>query len=112
MIITIVEVVSPDTNVFMESSHHFVRKNAHFFIYFVLGILVLRVLRVSKFPGNKDLGLALLICVIYAICDELHQLFVPGRGAQVKDVFIDSAGAFVGIWIYRWLLGLRNKRKA
>ena len=31
--------------------------------------------------------------------DEFHQLFVPGRGAQVKDVLIDTAGAIVGIFV-------------
>ncbi|MFP5109854.1 VanZ family protein [Neobacillus sp. C211] len=40
------------------------------------------------------------ICVLFAVSDEFHQLFVAGRGAQVKDVFIDSAGAIVGIVIY------------
>lgn len=33
----------------------------------------------------------------YAISDEVHQLFVPGRGRQVKDVIIDSAGAGVRV---------------
>ena len=46
------------------------------------------------------IGLSFLVCVLYAISDEVHQLFVPGRGAQVKDVFIDSAGAIVGVGLY------------
>ena len=46
------------------------------------------------------IGLSLLVCVLYAISDELHQLFVSGRGAQVKDVLIDSAGATVGVCLY------------
>ncbi|WP_342578106.1 VanZ family protein [Psychrobacillus sp. FSL K6-2843] len=112
MFLSIVEMAAPDSDLFMENSHHFVRKNAHFFIYFLLGILVVRALRLSKFWNKKDIGLAFLICGIYAISDELHQLFVPGRGAQVKDVWIDSAGALVGILLYSWLIGLRNKRKA
>ena len=43
---------------------------------------------------------SLLICILYATSDELHQVFIPGRGAQVKDVIIDSAGACVGILVY------------
>ena len=35
--------------------------------------------------------------MIYAISDEIHQLFVPGRAGQVRDVLIDSAGSFLGI---------------
>ena len=48
---------------------------------------------------NKKYPLAFLICVIYAISDEIHQLFVPGRAGQVRDVLIDSAGSFLGIII-------------
>jgi VanZ family protein len=42
-----------------------------------------------------------VFCILYAISDEVHQLFVLGRGAQVVDVLIDSLGAFVGIGMYR-----------
>lgn len=77
--------------------NHIVRKNAHFFLYLVLGILVINALRQS---GKRGLGaymLALLISVLYSMTDEFHQLYVPGRGAQVRDVLIDSAGAVVGL---------------
>jgi VanZ family protein len=40
-----------------------------------------------------------VICVLCAMLDEFHQLFVPGRGAQVKDVIIDTVGAIVGIGV-------------
>jgi VanZ family protein len=42
-----------------------------------------------------------VICVGVASSDEFHQLFVYGRGASVKDVLIDSSGAFVGIYFVR-----------
>ncbi|MEH7223204.1 VanZ family protein [Bacillus sp. JJ1566] len=38
--------------------------------------------------------------MIYAISDEIHQIFVPGRGPQVADVVIDSARAIAGIAMY------------
>lgn len=112
ILISVVEAVAPDSDFFMENVHHFIRKNAHFFIYFILGILVLRALRLSKIQGKKGIVLALAICIVYAISDELHQLFVPGRGAQVKDVFIDSTGALVGIILYGSLRGIERKPKA
>lgn len=43
-----------------------------------------------------------MICTGYAVRDEIHQLFVPGRGAQVRDVLIVSGGAVVGIMM--WLV--------
>jgi VanZ family protein len=37
--------------------------------------------------------------VIYGITDEIHQYFVPGRGAQIQDIFRDGKGALVGCLI-------------
>mgnify|MGYP000013139921 FL=1 len=112
VILSVVEAVAPESDLFVDHLHHFVRKNAHFLIYFVLGILVVRAFRLSEIQGKKSIVFALAICIVYAISDELHQLFVPGRGAQVKDVLIDSTGAFVGIILYSWLKGLRRSSKA
>lgn len=81
--------------------NHIIRKNAHFFAYLILGVLVLNGLKSSSIVGFKSILLAIFICVLYAICDEVHQLFVPGRGGQVRDVFIDSTGAITGVIIYR-----------
>jgi len=58
-------------------------------------------LRRSGVNGWKFILFSLGICVLYAVSDEVHQLFVPGRGRQVRDVLIDSAGAIVGIGLYR-----------
>ena len=80
--------------------HFLIRKNAHFFSYLVLGILVLNALRRSGVYGFKGIMTAFLICVLYAILDEFHQTFVPGRSGEIRDIFIDSAGATVGILGY------------
>lgn len=92
--------------------NHLIRKSAHFINYLVLGILVLNALKVSTGYGCRSAMLALLICVLYAISDEVHQLFVPGRGAQVKDVLIDSAGSIVGIGVYLLIIRMINHFKA
>ena len=60
--------------------------------------------------GYRMIGLSLLVCVLYAISDEVHQLFVPGRGAQVKDVLIDSAGAIVGVGLYLVICRIMKSR--
>lgn len=77
--------------------NHIVRKCAHVSEYFVLGALVMNAMKTSKVLKFKALIFSVLICILYAISDELHQLFVPGRGAQMMDVLIDSAGAIAGI---------------
>lgn len=98
-IVKIIEKISPEKNINVDRFNHYLRKTAHFFSYMILGILVMNVLRMLGVHGGKRIAIALVVCVLYAISDEFHQLFVPGRGAQVKDVVIDSVGAIVGIGI-------------
>ncbi|WP_313468240.1 VanZ family protein [Carnobacterium sp.] len=80
--------------------HHFIRKNAHFFIYMALGFLLKYALKSSGITSLKAVGIALVICVLYAFSDEFHQYFVPGRGAMLSDVMIDSTGATLGIVLH------------
>ena len=99
-------VVGIDLDFNFDAANHIIRKNAHFFIYLVLGVLVLNALRSSGLKGTRAIAFALLICLVYAISDEVHQLFVAGRGGQLKDVVIDSCGSTLGIFIFNWLIGL------
>ena len=87
----------------------FVRKTAHFFMFCGLGFLALCTLR-SYYgkPHIRVYASAWLFCVFCAVCDEFHQLFVPGRGAQLSDVCLDSAGALVGV-LFAFLLLLLRK---
>lgn len=76
-----------------------VRKSAHIFAYFVLGVLTFRALR------QTDLARLVLwtaiICAIYAVTDEFHQLFVPGRSGEVRDILIDTVAATTGVILTR-----------
>lgn len=110
IIIETIEKVVPSKKFDLRTLNHILRKNAHFFAYFILGILVLNALRVSSINGFNGIILTLMICILYAISDEVHQLFVPGRGGQVRDVIIDSAGAIAGIFGYKGLSVIRSKK--
>jgi len=79
----------------MDGFHSFVRKCAHAIAYFSLGISSALATRHSGW--KKAPWWALLICVLYAASDEVHQAFVPGRGPLVRDVVLDSVSAAVGI---------------
>lgn len=46
-------------------------------------------------------GAAVAGAGLYGITDELHQVYVPGRTADVADWLVDMAGALVGVWLYR-----------
>lgn len=79
--------------------HTLVRKTAHFSIYLVLGALVLR-------AGNREgwsrkYIYTFAICLLYAMTDEFHQLFIPGRSGQIEDVLIDSSGSCLGIFLMK-----------
>ena len=102
-------------NVDIDFLHFLVRKGAHLFAYFVLGILLVNAFRMSGMVAGKYYYLSLAICVIYGMTDELHQLLVPGRSGQVRDVLIDSVGALIGISAYKIflkLVGFTEEKKA
>lgn len=77
--------------------HFYVRKAAHMSIYFLLAITVSFPLYVYRVRGLWLMLLAGIICVGFAGLDEYHQSFVAGRGPSLRDVGIDSIGAFIGI---------------
>ena len=76
-----------------------VRKVAHFTEYLILGILVINAL---KYNSIKDMiKLSILICILYASLDEIHQLFVSDRAGNIFDVLIDTLGSLTGIFLYK-----------
>lgn len=82
-----------------------IRKLAHFTEYLILGTLVINMF--TKNNAKKTYLLSILLCIIYAISDEIHQIFVPGRACQLKDILIDSVGSITGIYLFKLL----KKRK-
>lgn len=112
VIVQTVQKIAPGVEFDIRSLNNILRKNAHFFAYLMLGILLLNAFRRSAVKGCRSIGLALGICVLYAISDELHQLFVPGRGCQFRDVIIDSAGAAVGLLLYWLVRGLAKRKRS
>ena len=74
-----------------------VRKLAHMTEYFLLAVAVSFPFYVYGLRGFPLMLVAGVICVAFAAGDEYHQSFVAGRGPSVKDVGIDSIGAFFGI---------------
>jgi len=86
--------------------NHTLRKIAHFSLYFFLASIIMVLCRVQGLSWRKALFISLPAAVTYAIIDETHQWFVDGRGASIRDVAIDSAGAMLGI-VAVYLVGRR-----
>ena len=82
-----------DVELICEKFDHPVRKTAHFTLYFILGFFVYHVFLYSK-TNWKNLS-TIIICLMYSISDEMHQIFVPGRSGQISDVFIDMCGVIL-----------------
>jgi len=61
--------------------------------------------RLAKTPAHPTLILGFL----YAVSDEIHQYFVPGRAMQARDVLIDTAGVLLGFCIVHGLNRIRNR---
>src|SRR5699024_4650042 len=112
VIINKIKTIAPDREFNIEAFHHYVRKNAHFFAYLLLGVLVLHALRSSNILGYRGIIAALLICVQYAASDEIHQLFIAGRSGEVRDVLIDSAGASTGIGIWMVVARILGRKRS
>ena len=84
-----------------------IRKGAHFSIYALLGICVYMAL---FHAGKAKAAAAWIICALYACSDELHQMMVMGRSAQLSDVALDSLGALCGILFCLWIIAWKRKR--
>ena len=73
-------------------------KGAHFMEYAILGALyAYAVLR--TWPGLsllRAVAIAALLTSAWGYVDEIHQAFVPGRNADVRDWIADTLGAIVG----------------
>ena len=78
-----------------------VRKGAHFFVYLVLGILIINFCYEFFIFDKKLILLSVFLAFLYACTDEIHQLFVPGRSGQISDIILDTLGSLTGIMIYK-----------
>lgn len=81
-----------------------VKKGAHMITYVTLSVLLLRALRRTGHSLRDASLLAILLALSFALTDELHQAFVPGRHASVLDIGFDYVGLTSAALIARWWL--------
>ena len=74
-----------------------VRKCAHFIEYLALGWSLL--LPATKRFGRTGGLYAWIFGSLYAVTDEIHQIFVEGRSCEFSDMLLDSAGVLTGLLI-------------
>ena len=87
--------IAPDT---VDVIHAVTRKCAHVTEYFILGLLFFRAFRRGSQEKQRSWQwavISLILVILYAASDELHQSFTATRGASPVDVGIDSMGGML-----------------
>jgi VanZ family protein len=89
--------------------HHPLDWLGHFGLYAGVGALVARVGVLRRWPARRLL-VAGLILSAWAALDELHQLLIPGRDAELGDWASDTLGGALGLYLGMRLMSSRFAR--
>lgn len=93
------------------------RKLAHLSIYLLGGVLIAVYLNEYCISDEKKILISIAMGAIYAVSDEIHQFFIPGRACMARDVLIDTIGIAIGtvaVYILVKLIkrGVQNEQKS
>lgn len=86
-----------------ETQRFFILKSFHLIEYAILAILL--------FWGFKKYKYSIIFAYLFAVSDEIHQRFIPGRTGRPRDTFIDLLGILIGIFTISWLKKYKPLRK-
>ena len=88
-----------------------VRKSAHLAEYMLLGAALMSAVQLIGKRNRLKIGMIAAVTVgsLYAVLDEIHQYFVPGRACQLRDVIIDICGVTAGVLMVVCVLWVRKK---
>lgn len=88
-----------------ERIHTPIRKLAHMTEYMIFSFTVAFPLMLYCKDRKKIKWITFMYCTLYASIDEIHQLFVPERSGQIKDVLIDAIGIGIGLFVFHKCYG-------
>ena len=95
-----------------ELLHLLIRKLAHVTVYMVLFLLLANALKQHISERTYMYTYAALIGFLYAVTDEVHQVFVPGRSGNVFDVLIDIVGLGIGLLLFEFFVQVFRPQSA
>lgn len=97
--------------IYLEFVENIIRKFAHLTEYALGAVLIYTLFLTYKINPKIQFVLSWIIVCIYAITDEIHQLFIPGRAGRIVDVYIDSLGALIGMCCMLLLVKIVKTKK-
>ncbi|MBR2460096.1 MAG: VanZ family protein [Clostridia bacterium] len=101
----------------VESYDIVIRKLAHFCEFGLLGVLFYGAVLITRNSIKRDwlvIEGSMFASLVYAATDEIHQYYVPGRIAAIRDFCIDCLGALAGVLglvVLLWIIELILKKK-
>lgn len=97
-IISKIKLMNEDTKIYyIHKIDPIIRKTAHFTIYAVVGFSAMGFISTFNIKNKLKIITSFGIGLTYAIADEIHQTFIPGRNGNIIDVGIDALGVITGI---------------
>ena len=94
----------------VEFTDFVIRKFAHASEFALLGFISAAAVGVYTLDIKK-LYISVIFSVLYAVSDEIHQIFVEGRACQFRDMCIDTAGVILGTAVIAFFIYLYNKKR-
>lgn len=99
------------TEAYLHDANVPIRKLGHFTEFGILAFLYAGLFsRIKSLTDARARMLALIVAVLYAASDELHQAFVPGRSSSIVDVWIDAGGALMALLVVAMIRWIRQSR--
>jgi len=72
----------------------------HLIVFFLFAFFLLITIKGESKFKVKHIFWTIIISLIYAISDEVHQVFVPGRFSSISDIMVDLVGILLAVLIY------------
>lgn len=66
---------------------------AHFVVYFIFGILLLRVVKINY----KNIIISILFAIIFGVINELNQIWIPRRSFELLDIISNTLGVLASV---------------
>ena len=105
----IVNIESQDKENIMQILDPIIRKLAHFTIYLIGGFLIMNFANTFQTKESTKIIYSILVGIIYAGTDELHQNFIAGRSCLITDVYIDTLGIATGVFLFLLIFNIYIK---